>query len=56
MNKVYCPILGREIDEMECYDASLVFEEVSPVSELPDGIDFTDDNQKICLKCSRHPN
>ena len=50
-----CPILNEEIDGMECFDAALVFEEMSPLSELPTGIKFTDKNQDICLKCKYHP-
>lgn len=50
-----CPILNREIDGMECFDAALVFEEMSPLSELPEGMKFTDKNQDICLKCKYHP-
>lgn len=53
--KVFCPILGREIDCLDCFDAALVFEEVSPLSELPEEISFTDKNQEICLKCKNHP-
>ena len=37
-----CPILNKEIEGMECFDAALVFE-------------FTDKNQEICLKCKYHP-
>ena len=50
-----CPILNREIDGMECFDAALVFEEMSPLSELPEGMEITDKNQDICLKCKYHP-
>lgn len=50
-----CPILNKEIDGMECFDAALVFEEMSPLSELPTGMKFTDKNQDICLKCKYHP-
>ena len=50
-----CPILNKEIDGMECFDAALVFEEMSPLSELPTGMKFTEKNQDICLKCKYHP-
>lgn len=50
-----CPILKKEIDGMECFDAALVFEEMSPLSELPEGIEFNDKNQNTCLKCKYHP-
>ena len=50
-----CPILNKEIDGMACFDAALVFEEMSPLSELPKEMDFTDKNQEICLKCKYHP-
>lgn len=50
-----CPILNKEIDGMECFDAALVFEEMSPLSELPKNMKFTDKNQSKCLKCKYHP-
>lgn len=50
-----CPILNKEIDGLECFDAALVFEEMSPLSELPKGMTFTDENQRKCLKCRYHP-
>lgn len=50
-----CPILNKEIEGMECFDAALVFEEMSPLSELPTGMKFTEKNQDICLKCKYHP-
>ena len=53
--KVFCPILGREIDGLDCFDAALVYEEVSPPSELPEGMTFTGENQSKCLKCKNHP-
>lgn len=52
---IFCPILKREIDSLECFDAALVFEEVSPLSELPKGMAFTIQNQNLCLKCRHHP-
>ena len=53
--KCHCPIVDREIDAMDCFDAALVFEELSPLSELPDYMMFTDRNQEVCLKCQYHP-
>lgn len=53
--KCHCPIVDREIDAMDCFDAALVFEEMSPLSELPDYMKFTDRNQETCLKCQCHP-
>ena len=53
--KCRCPIVDREIDAMDCFDAALVFEELSPMSELPDYMKFTDRNQAVCLKCQYHP-
>lgn len=50
-----CPILNKEIDGLECFDAALVFEEMSPLSELPKGMAFTEENQSKCLRCNYHP-
>lgn len=54
-NMVRCPILDRDIDVRDCYDAALVFEEMSPLTELPDSMKFTNQNQSTCLKCKYHP-
>lgn len=53
--KCYCPILDREIDAMDCFDAALVYEEISPIAELPDSMEFTEKNRDVCLKCKNHP-
>ncbi len=53
--KFFCPILEREIESIDCFDAALVYEEVSPLSELPEEMSFTDENQNRCLKCKHHP-
>lgn len=50
-----CPILNRDIDGMDCFDAALVFEELSPLSELPKGMEYTEESAKICLGCKYHP-
>jgi hypothetical protein len=52
---VLCPILNQEIDLWDCYSAALVYEDVSPLSELPEGMTFTDENQNKCMKCKYHP-
>ena len=36
LKKVFCPVLRGEIDGYDCFDAALVFEGVSPLSELPE--------------------
>ena len=53
--KAFCPVLGCEIDGLDCFDAALVFEGVSPLSELPKAMSLTDKNKEICLKCKYHP-
>lgn len=53
--KCLCPILNKEIAAYDCFDAALVYEELSPLSELPKDMIFTDENQGICLKCQYHP-
>jgi|LSQX01.1.fsa_nt_gb hypothetical protein len=53
--KIFCPITGKDIEPWDCYSAALVYEEVSPLSELPKGMTFTDENQNKCLKCKNHP-
>lgn len=53
--KCLCPVLNKEIAAYDCFDAALVYEELSPLSEMPTGMNFTDDNQNTCLKCKYHP-
>lgn len=53
--RIYCPIINSEIDARACFDAALVYEEMSPRSEMPDGMEFTKENQEICIKCRHHP-
>ena len=53
--KCLCPILNEEIAAYDCFDAALVYEELSPLSEQPKDMIFTDENQDICLKCQYHP-
>lgn len=53
--RCFCPILNNEILAYDCFDAALVYEEISPLSELPKDMAFTDGNQDICLKCQYHP-
>lgn len=55
LKKAFCPVLGREIDGLDCFDAALVFEGMSPLSELPKAMSLTDKNKEICLKCKYHP-
>ena len=51
----FCPVASREICAEECFDAALVFEEMSPLSELPSYMVMTERNQELCLKCPYHP-
>ena len=53
--KCFCSVLNKEIDALACFDAALVYEEISPLSELPKDMAFTDEDQAICLKCKYHP-
>lgn len=53
--KVFCPILGRELDVPDCYDAAMVYEEMSPLSKLSKEFAFINENQIECLNCKHHP-
>ena len=53
--KCLCPILNKEIKAYDCFDAALVFEDISPISELPAFMEYTTENQSVCLKCKYHP-
>ena len=51
----FCPVVNKEITAGDCFDAALVYEETSPLSEMPKGMVFTDENQSTCIKCKYHP-
>lgn len=53
---VRCPILNKEIDfSGTCIDICMVAEGTSPRSELPSGLDLTEERKNICMACKEHP-
>jgi len=54
-NTVFCPVRKGQIGAMDCFDAALVYEGASPLSELPQDMSFSEENKQNCLRCPYHP-
>lgn len=54
--KCWCPVTGREITALDCLDAALVYEGISPPAELPVGMEDTKQNRETCMNCPNPPN
>ena len=44
--KCWCLVTGREITALDCLDAALVYEGISPPAELPVGMEDTKQNRE----------
>lgn len=53
--KCWCLVTGREITALDCLDAALVYEGISPLTELPVGMEDTKQNRETCMNCPNHP-
>jgi hypothetical protein len=50
-----CPLLnGMRIDCYTCGDACFVAEGIAPEWSLPEGVEMTEKNRKICMECPNH--
>jgi hypothetical protein len=55
MQTVFCPVKKNQIDGGDCFDAALVYEDMSPLSELPDDMPpFSEETCRTCMKCEWH--
>ena len=50
----HCPLCNREIECSTCYEICLVSEGTFPTSELPPGLEYTEENAEKCMKCPNH--
>lgn len=50
-----CPLIKKKMYYDDCYLAALVYEGEMPLSELAEGMEYTEESTKICLSCKYHP-
>lgn len=50
----FCPLCNTEIECVECYEIGMVAEGAFPKSELPSGLELTEERAKQCLACEEH--
>lgn len=54
MEKVKCPLMGREIDDVVCFDIHMVVDGGAPEYTAPEEAIRTPGYQAICLNCPNH--
>ena len=56
-NKFQCPLTGKEITDVECFDISMVVEGLAPEFTIEDRIKPTDIDKcrEDCMACKNHP-
>lgn len=54
MDKVYCPVKQDNIDGGECLVICDVADRMIKPTVLPEGIDWNEEKQKLCLECKFH--
>ena len=56
MSKINCPLMKEEIEEVVCFDISMVVEDGAPLWSAPKEATDTKDFKAICLSCPNHRN
>ena len=54
-NKIYCPIVSKEIILLTCEDVSTSAEEMQPARFAPQEFRAVQNWKEICLTCKKHP-
>ena len=54
MEKVKCPLMGREIEDVVCFDIHMVVDGGAPEYTAPEEAIRTPGYQGICLNCPNH--
>lgn len=54
MDKVMCPIMQKEIEDVVCFDIHMRVEGLAPDWTVPEEVLLTPDYKKICLSCTNH--
>ena len=55
LQKVWCPLISKEIDLLDCEDTSTAAEGMQPERFALKAIRETDNWCKKCLECDKHP-
>jgi hypothetical protein len=50
----FCPLCGKEIKCIECYEIGMVAERLFPDSELPPELKYTEEMAAQCNACKYH--
>ena len=54
MKKIKCPLMDSEIEDVVCFDISMVAEGMAPEYTAPREATRNSDYKSICLKCPNH--
>lgn len=54
MTEVNCPLMGKKIDDVICFDIHMVVEGAAPERTVPQKVIQTPGYKDICLKCPNH--
>lgn len=54
MAEVNCPLMGKKIEDVICFDIHMVVEGVAPERTAPKKVIQTPGYRDICLKCPNH--
>ena len=54
MAEVNCPLMGKKIEDVICFDIHMVVEGVAPERTAPKKVIQTPGYRDICLKCPSH--
>lgn len=53
-NRIMCPIINNEIDEVECFDVKMVAEGIAPEDSAPAEIKCVEVFKEKCNNCKNH--
>lgn len=56
MNDIKCPLLNKNIEDVICFDISMVAENMAPESTAPKEAIQVKGYKEICLNCPNHSN
>lgn len=54
MDRVYCPLLKKEISIEQCFDVCMYAEGLAPARFLPKNIQPSEETKEICNNCENH--
>lgn len=51
---IKCPLFNKKIEDIICFDISMVAEHLAPLTTIPPEIRDIKDFKEICLNCPNH--